>query len=363
VVKLKSSGSFYSDTNSRINNSESAGNVMTQVLSRSGPIDSSKELMSAVVIVEPMKAELVQVPIPEPGPGEVRIRVQGCGVCASNLPPWEGRPWFKYPMEPGALGHEGWGYIDAIGTGVKGFNVGDHVTMLSYHAYAQYDIAASSAVVKLPVSLVGTPFPGEPLSCAVNIFKRADIREGQTLTIVGIGFLGSLLVQLACGAGANVVAIDRRPCALEIAKEFGAQKTIQLNENYPVIEQVSQWTNGEFCDRVIEATGKQNTLDLATEITKIRGKLIIAGYHQDGLRQVNMQLWNWRGLDVINAHERDPQVYIDGLHAAVEAVEQGKITPHRLLTHNYPLTQFADALNGQKERAPGFMKAITTLSL
>lgn len=334
---------------------------MTQVMSEYLPLDSSKELMSAVVIVEPMKAQLVQVPIPEPGPGEVRIRVLGCGVCASNLPPWEGRPWFKYPMEPGALGHEGWGYIDAVGKGVKGFNVGDHVTMLSYHAYAQYDLAASGSVVKLPVSLTGTPFPGEPLSCAMNIFKRADIREGQTLAVVGIGFLGALLVQLACDAGARVVAMDRRPCALDIAKEFGAQRTILLEDNYAVIEQVNQWTGGEFCDRVIEATGKQNTLDLAAELTKIRGKLIIAGYHQDGLRQVNMQLWNWRGLDVINAHERDPQAYVEGLHAAVSAVEQGRLKPHRLLTHLYPLAQFTEALNGQKERPPGFMKAIMTL--
>ena len=47
---------------------------------------------------------------------------------------------------------------------------------------------------------------------------------------------------------------------------------------------------------------------------------MIAGYHQDGLRQVNMQLWNWRGIDVINAHERDPRVYISGMHAAANAI-------------------------------------------
>jgi len=54
---------------------------------------------------------------------------------------------------------------------------------------------------------------------------------------------------------------------------------------------------------VIEAAGQQWPLDLATELTRERGRLIIAGYHQDGPRQINMQLWNWRGLDVINAHE------------------------------------------------------------
>jgi threonine dehydrogenase-like Zn-dependent dehydrogenase len=324
-------------------------------------LDRSRELMSAVVIVEPMKAEIVQVPIPQPGPSEVRIRVQGCGVCASNLPPWEGRPWFKYPMEPGALGHEGWGYVDAVGTDVKEFSVGDRVTMLSYHAYAQYDLAESNTVVKLPESLSEVPFPGEPLSCAMNIFRRADIGHGQTLAIVGIGFLGSLLIQLAAAIGAKIVAIDRRAWALEVAKDFGAQKTILLDDHHQVIQQVNEWSGGEFCDRVMEATGHQIALDLAGELTRVRGKLIVAGYHQDGLRQVNMQLWNWRGLDVINAHERDPQVYVDGLHAAVQAVEQGKLRPERLLTHHFSLRRFSDAIMEQKERLPGFMKAVTVM--
>jgi hypothetical protein len=55
--------------------------------------------------------------------------------------------------------------------------------------------------------------------------------------------------------------------------------------------------------------------DLAGELCAERGRLVIAGYHQDGMRQVNVQLWNWRGIDVINAHERDPQAYVDGMRA------------------------------------------------
>jgi threonine dehydrogenase-like Zn-dependent dehydrogenase len=67
---------------------------------------------------------------------------------------------------------------------------------------------------------------------------------------------------------------------------------------------VRSLTNSAFCDVVIECTGMQWPLDLAGELTRERGRLVIAGFHQDGPRQVNMFLWNWRGLDVINAHER-----------------------------------------------------------
>jgi hypothetical protein len=99
---------------------------------------------------------------------------------------------------------------------------------------------------------------------------------------------------------------------------------------------VKELTGGAFCDRVIEAVGKQWPLDLSAELTRERGRLIIAGYHQDGPRQVNMQLWNWRGLDVINAHERDPEVYLAGIRAAVAAVTSGRLDPRPLYTHVYP---------------------------
>ena len=72
-------------------------------------------LMTAMTVVRPQVLEAQSVPRPVPGPGEVRVRLEGCGVCASNLPPWEGREWFRYALAPGQLGHEGWGVIDRVG--------------------------------------------------------------------------------------------------------------------------------------------------------------------------------------------------------------------------------------------------------
>src|SRR5215210_1969255 len=123
--------------------------------------------MHAAVITAPGAVEVREAPIPTPGPGEALVRLEGCGVCASNLPPWEGREWFTYPMEPGNLGHEGWGVIDAVGPGVDGLKEGDRVASLSQKAYAEYDIAAVDSVIPLPDSLSGKPFPGEPLGCAM----------------------------------------------------------------------------------------------------------------------------------------------------------------------------------------------------
>src|SRR5947208_9405928 len=106
--------------------------------------------MQAAVVTAPKEVRIACVPRPGPGEGEVRVRLRGCGVCGSNLAPWEGRPWFKYPLAPGELGHEGWGQIEACGPNVTTAREGDWVTVLSYRSYAEYDIAPESSVVRLP---------------------------------------------------------------------------------------------------------------------------------------------------------------------------------------------------------------------
>lgn len=315
-------------------------------------------VMTAAVLSAPEHIRIERVPIPEPRETEVRIRLEGCGVCGSNLPPWEGRPWFSYPFEPGAPGHEGWGRVDAIGPAVKSVKVGDRVASLCCRAFAQYDVAPETSVVRLPQELDDEPFPGEALGCAMNVFRRSDIQCGQSVAIIGIGFLGAVLTGLCSSAGANVIAISRRQFSLDISSRMGAVETIALDENDRVVEQIKGLTAGKGCPRVIEAVGLQKSLDLAGNITAERGRLIIAGYHQDGPRQVDMQRWNWRGLDVINAHERDPEIYVQGIRAAAAAVAGGTLDPSPLYTHCFSLDHLANALNAMKQRPPNFLKAL-----
>ncbi len=316
--------------------------------------------MRAAVVAGPGRIELAAVARPEPGPGQVRVRLEGCGVCASNLTPWAGPEWQQFPTEPGALGHEGWGVVDALGEGVEGVSVGTRVAALSYKAYAEYDLAEADAVVPLPDAHAGKPFPGEPLGCAMNIFRRSRIEAGQTVAILGIGFLGAILTRLATDAGARVIAVSRRPFSLDVARAYGAAETIPMEDHHGIIARVKDLTDGRFCDRVIEAVGKQWPLDLSAELTRERGRLVVAGYHQDGPRQVNMWLWNWRGLDVINAHERDPKVYVEGIREAVDAVASGRLDPGPLYTHRYPLDRLDAALDATRDRPDGFLKALVT---
>ena len=324
----------------------------------SGNEVSTGPTMRAAVLAAPGEIRVQSVPVPRPGPGEVRIAVEGCGVCASNLLPWKGSEWIAYPGEPGGMGHESWGVIDAVGDGVTDLVPGDRVAALSGRSYAQFDVAAADMVVKLPPQLDGRPFPGEPLACAFNIFRRADIRPGQVVAIIGIGFLGAVLTRLATDAGARVIAISRRASSLALARDFGAAHTIVMDDHWQIIEQVKALTGEALCPRVIECVGYQWPLDLAGELVGFGGRLVIAGYHQDGARQVNMQMWNWKGIDVINAHERDPAVNLQGLRDAVEAVASGRFDPAPLYTHRYPLDRLGDALDATRDKPDGFVKAL-----
>jgi threonine dehydrogenase-like Zn-dependent dehydrogenase len=317
-----------------------------------------ERLMRAAVLTGAGKYKIKKVPLPEPAAGQVRIRLEGCGVCASNLTPWAGPEWMRFPTAPGELGHEGWGTIDAVGEGVTGVEPGDRVAALSGKAYAEYDLAQADEVVKLPPALRDLDLPLEPFGCAMNIFRRSGISAGQDVAVIGIGFLGAILVRLASNSSARVVAISRREESLDLARRMGSAETMPMHDHQQIIDAVRELTGGKLCDRVIEAVGKQWPLDLAAELTREGGRLVIAGYHQDGPRQVNMQLWNWRGFDVINAHEREPKVALRGMREAVSAIESGLIDPRLLVTHRFPLDRLGDALNATRDRNGNFVKAV-----
>lgn len=219
-------------------------------------------------------------------------------------------------------------------------------------------MADATDTVILPDELSDLPFPGEAFGCAVNIFRRSRIQPGDVVAIVGVGFLGSALCRLASDRGAEVIAISRRTSSLELAKKCGAAHVVRMDDHHGIIEEIRTLTHGRMCARVIEAVGLQWPLDLAAELVGERGTLVIAGYHQDGPRQINLQQWNWKGIDVVNAHERDPATYVAGVRKAIFEILSGALDPRLLVTHVYPLEELARALDDTANKPEGFVKAV-----
>ncbi|MFL6290280.1 MAG: alcohol dehydrogenase catalytic domain-containing protein [Thermoanaerobaculia bacterium] len=303
--------------------------------------------MRSAILTEPRQFRIESMDTPEPGEGEVRIRVRGCGVCGSDMGPWKGFPGMGYPLQPGAPGHEMFGTVESLGPGVQGLAAGQPVTALTYRAYAEHDLARADSIIPLPEALADRPVLGEPVACAVNVMRRSGVQEGDTVVLLGTGFLGTLLLQLLRRhKPGRVIAVSRRRMDPALAERLGVE----------VLTYEDQVPGG--ADVVIEATGKQGPLDLATNLVRVRGRLIVAGYHQDGPRTVNMQLWNWHGIDVINAHERDPAIYRSGMEEGVRLLAAGELDLEPLITHTFPLADINHAFRMTEERPEGFLKSL-----
>jgi threonine dehydrogenase-like Zn-dependent dehydrogenase len=160
-------------------------------------------------------------------------------------------------------------------------------------------------------------------------------------------------------AGAYVIAVSRRKTALDYAISAGADEVVSFGSFYEALNILKKIAPDGF-PRVVEAAGAQVSVDLATAIIGIRGKLIIAGYHQDGLRNIDMQQWNWKGIDVINAHERDPRNYVEGLKEAVELTERNILQPEKFITHFVEFENINNAFSLLKNRPENFIKAVIT---
>lgn len=308
--------------------------------------------MRAIRLVGSRAVEVQEAAEPSPRSDEIVVAVRACGICGSDLNAWRGVEGVAFPLEPGAPGHEVWGEVAACGSPAleREFPRGTLVTGLAQQGYAEKVLARATELIPLPAWPRDRLLLGEPLACAANVLRRAAVPPDSPVAIVGFGYLAALIAQLLFPEGGPWIAISRRAASRELALSLGAQHAYDFGqvpstawESFPV---------------VIEAAGVQEALDHATWLTAERGRLVIAGYHADGQRMVNMQTWNWKGLDVVNAHERDPQRYIEGLRAGLELLARDNLRPDRLITHRWPLEAAAEAFATAEGRPSGFVKGV-----
>ena len=210
--------------------------------------------------------KLIERDVPEPKAGEVRIKVLACGICHSDSITKEGIfPFIKYPRVPG---HEVAGVIEALGPGVQGWKVGQHVGIgwfggscgycescrrgdfltcsispqipgITYDGgYADHMIAPADALAATPAEL--SPTDIGPLMCAgittFNSLRHSGAIPGDVVAVLGIGGLGHLGVQYAAKMGFNTIAIARGEDKAPLAKQLGANHYIDTQKSDPAAE-------------------------------------------------------------------------------------------------------------------------------
>jgi threonine dehydrogenase-like Zn-dependent dehydrogenase len=314
--------------------------------------------MKASFLVGPEKSEVREIPLPSVEDNEALIRVEACGVCMSDMHRWKGGGKGDYPLR---MGHEPSGVIEQIGSQVQGLEVGQRVAALApgRGAFAEYITVPQEHVILMPPGMAYTEAIAEPVGCLVSGLERTDIHLADRVAIIGCGFMGLALLQLVANRGPReIIAIDVREDALENALRFGADQALHPNKVRPN-DKVVEWSQiGQGVDVVVETTGTQPGLTLAGQMTKVHGILSIVGWHVDGMRTVDIGLWNWKAITVINAHERRMDYLVRCMEAGLHLIAAGKLDMASLVMHTYPLTEVDTAFTAMQDKPTGFIKAV-----
>ena len=253
-----------------------------------------------------------EIPIPLPAPGEVLVKIETSGLCHTDIHAARGH-WPVKPKLPLIPGHEGVGIVQLLGPGVTEVKEGDRVGLpwLGYAcgaceycasgwetlcqkqlntgyfldgAYAQYAVANAKFVGKVPDGI--DPLDAAPLTCAgVTTYKAVKVsgaRPSDLVAVFGIGGLGHLALQYAKAAGAAVVAVDVVPDKLDLARELGADFTVNGREEDPV--EAIQKLGG--ADSAISVAVAPRAFEQAYRSLRRGGTLVFVALPQDNFVQV-----------------------------------------------------------------------------
>lgn len=226
-----------------------------------------------------------------------------------------------------------------------------------------FQAPSQDRVVAIPEGVSYEEALGEPLACILSGARRTNGQLGDTIAVVGLGFMGLLMLQTARLRGpARMIAIDPRRETLESALKFGADEVYtpdQLPERYK-LTQWGQLGKGYGVDVAFKNSGTQPGLTLAGQMVRDHGVLSLVGWHQAGLREVDVELWNWKAFDVINAHERRMDYLMDCMRRGLALLGAKKLDTCALVTHRFPLDNVDGAFPALVEKPAGFHKAVIT---
>ncbi len=257
--------------------------------------------MRAAVLEKPYTFAVREMDMPVPGPGAVLVRVASTGICGSELHAYHGRHQARVP--PVVLGHEVAGRVEQVGEGVTCLAAGSRVTVLPQRScgrcpgcrqglpnlcdarimlgtqgwpgsFAEYLVAPAPLVVPLPDALsddAGTLI--EPLAVGVHAARRAGVRLGERVLVLGSGAIGLSAVMAARAAGADlVIATDVRDYNLKKAQSVGATHTANVRSE-DVVALARSLTDGLGVDRAMVAVDAPGVLEQAIGATRKRGTI------------------------------------------------------------------------------------------
>jgi L-iditol 2-dehydrogenase len=324
--------------------------------------------MKAMKFPEAGRAEIVDVPVPTPGPGEVLVRVQAAGICASDVAAFKGTHNFRRP--PVITGHELAGEIVTLGPDVSGCRTGDRVALEphvgcghcaycrqdNYHecpekrfvgvgewigAFAEYVVATESMCHVIPARM---PFDEaamlEPFCVGLHAVRRADLRMGETVAILGVGTIGMMtLLAARCSGPGWTIVTDPSAAKRDLAFRCGADVALDPMREDPVAA-ILKATASRGVDVVFVAAAAPGLLEQAVSVCRRMGRLvIIASFFTGG------------GVEARLVQQREQTILGTSMYTgvdyrlAIRLWEQGRLDPFpSLVSERIRLEQAPEAI-------------------
>ncbi|CAN5648292.1 alcohol dehydrogenase catalytic domain-containing protein [soil metagenome] len=346
------------------------------------------ETMPALVVSAPDRFEIAQVPVPQPGLDEVLARVRAVSICGTDSHLIAGDySGFWPPAFPFIPGHEWAGEIVALGPRAErfGWRVGDRVAGTSHDACgacqkcgegrynlcenygkpglhrqyghnhqganATYVVHGVKAIFPLPDAI---PFEAgavvDPASIALHCANRGGVQPGDTVAITGAGAIGLLGGDAARIRGAGRVIVVGRGRRLDKARQMGFE-TVDTEAGDPAVA-VRAMTGGLGADVVIEAAGVPQTLTWALAMLRRGGRCAAVGIPTEGVG-IDLKRLVLDELELVGSRASAGE-----MRRVMPHVEQGSMRVREVMTHEFPLERFADALATFRDRSSGAIKII-----
>lgn len=322
-----------------------------------------KSSMRVAMYYSNKDVRLEEMPVPDIGPGEVLVRVMASGICGSDV-----MEWYRRDRAPLVLGHEIGGEVVAVGEGVKCRKIGDRITAAHHvpcntcprclagnHTVCEtlrqtnFYPGGFAEYIKLPAINVERgvfPLPDdvsyeeatfvEPLACVLRGQRRAGMRAGKSVLILGSGIAGMLHIKLARALGAGrIMATDISDFRLKAASRFGAEVVIHAREDVP--ELLRELNSGYLADLVVLCTGATEAISQAFCSVERGGTILFFAPTNVGVTiplSINELFWR-RDVTLTTTYAGSPTDYA----TALELIRAGRVTVRDMITHRLGLAE------------------------
>ena len=314
--------------------------------------------MKATQYVGNKTFSIIEKEIEEPTANEVRIKVAYSGVCGTDVHIYHGMMDKRVAM-PQTIGHEMSGAIDAIGSEVSNFSVGDKVVVRPLDDSKAKPSDKGFNHICEELNFIGIDSPGsmqqywnvpaftlhklkentdlklaaliEPLSVATHDVRLSELKPNETAVVLGGGPIGLLVAMVAKEVGAQVIISEVNPKRIEKARELGFDAVSPIDID--LVAYVKEKTENRLADVVFEVAGVQPALDIMTELAGIRGRIVVVAIHGEP-KPVNLFKFFWKELKMIGARVYEREDY----EKSIQLITENKLPFEDMITDVQPLS-------------------------